>query len=97
MFFRFGSAVVLVVLVALAGTALEKQNLALRRQLSRQHYRRDVLLEQHARLRLHAQQLGAPIRLLDALASGKLDLHRPEQPIRQGPKRPPLLYWRTNP
>ena len=67
MFFRFGSALVLVVLISLAGTALEKRNLELKRAVSRQHYRLEVLLEQHAANRVLAQQLGAPSRLVDQL------------------------------
>jgi hypothetical protein len=67
MFFRFGSALVLVVLIALTGTALEKQNLELRRAVSRQHYRLDVLLDLHASHRVRAQQWGAPTRLVEAI------------------------------
>lgn len=64
-FFRFGAALVLVVLISLAGTALEKRNLELRRVVSRQQYRLEVLLEQHAANRVLAQQLGAPSRLVE--------------------------------
>jgi hypothetical protein len=67
MFFRFGSALVLVVLISLAGTALEKRNLKLRRVVSRQQYRLEILLEQHAANRVLAQQLGAPSRLIDRI------------------------------
>lgn len=65
MFFRFGSALVLVVLISLAGTALEKRNLELRRMVSHQQYRLDVLLQQHAAHRVQAQQLGAPLRMFE--------------------------------
>lgn len=84
MFFRFGSAVVLVVLVSLAATALEKQNLELRRRISRQHFRTDVLLEKHARLRLKSQRLGAPTRVIRALEEGRLKLREPEESVRGG-------------
>jgi hypothetical protein len=67
MFFRFGSALALVVLISLAGTALEKRNLQLRRVVSRQHYRLEILLEKHAGSRVLAQQLGAPSRLVDKI------------------------------
>lgn len=67
MFFRFGSAIVLVVLISLAGTALEKRNLQLKRAVSRQHYRLEVLLEQHSARRVEAQRLGAPIRLIETI------------------------------
>jgi hypothetical protein len=67
MFFRFASALGLVVAISLAGTALEKRNLELRRVVSRQQYRLEVLLEQHAANRVLAQQLGAPHRLIDKI------------------------------
>lgn len=96
MFFRFGSAIVLVVLISLAGIALEKRNLAYRRGLSRQHYQMDVLLETHASLRLRTQQMGAPVRLIDSLESGRLKVHQPEQPIDTEPRHMPLLRWQQS-
>ena len=63
MFFRFGSALILVVVTSLLGIFVEKQNLTLRREISRQHYRMDVLQEEYARLRLRSQQLAAIERL----------------------------------
>lgn len=65
MFFRFAAALVVVVLISLAGTALEKRNLELRRSVSHQQYRRDVLLQKYAAQRVQAQQLGAPIRTVE--------------------------------
>jgi hypothetical protein len=67
MFFRFGSALVLVVVTSLLGILVEKQNLALRREISRQHYRMDVLQEEHVRLRLRSQQLAAVERLFESI------------------------------
>jgi hypothetical protein len=75
MFFRFGVALLLVVLTSLAGTTLEKRNLELKRAVSRQYYRLERLQEQHAGKRALAQQLGAPNRLV-----GRLDeLSLPDQ------------------
>ena len=71
MFFRFGSALLLIVLVCLAGVGLEKRNLALRRALSKQQYQIDILLDSYARLRLKTQQMADPARLLDSLESKK--------------------------
>jgi cell division protein FtsB len=68
MVFRFGCALVLVVLVAMAGVALEKRSLELRRSISRQRYRMDVLQERRARLRLTAHELGSPLRTRETLA-----------------------------
>lgn len=81
MFFRFGGTLVLLVMIALAGIAVEKQNLTLRRQVSHQKFRQDVLLEEHAINRLKAQQLGAPGRLID-------DLHESE--VQRPSGRPPV-------
>lgn len=65
MFFRFGGTLVLLVLIALGGIALEKRSLNLRRAVSHQKFRQEVLLEEHAVHRLKAQQLGSPGRLID--------------------------------
>lgn len=97
MFFRFGSAIVLAVLISLAGVALEKRNLEYRRQLSRQRFRMDVLVEAHAKLRLETQQLGAPVHLIDAMESGKLEFGKrlpdDEASEQASPRQPPLLRW----
>lgn len=73
MYFRFGSALVLVVAVSLAGVAIEKQCLVLRRAVIREQYRHEALCDASARLRLMTEQLGAPKRLLQALEDGRLD------------------------
>lgn len=96
MFFRFGSAIVLVVLISVAGIALEKQCLELRREVSRQHYRMDVLWKEHATLRWRTQELGAPVRLIGPLESGALDVSQPEQPVNAEPRRIPLLRWQRS-
>ena len=85
MFFRFGSALVLVVLISLAGTALEKRNLELKRIVSRQQYRLEILLEQHAANRVLAQQLGAPSRLIDKLDDDGAAPDKPAQPAKPDP------------
>jgi len=82
MFFRFGSALVLVVLISLAGTALEKRNLELRRIVSRQKYRLEILLEKHAANRVLAQQLGAPSRLVDKIDEPPKSSEKPSQPAK---------------
>ena len=95
MFFRFGSALCLIVFVALWGTSLEKQNLELKRAISQQRYRQDALLDMQVRLRLEAQRLGTPARLLGPLERGELPLHRPEKPQRSDERRTPLLNWKS--
>jgi hypothetical protein len=86
MFFRFGSALFLVVLISLAGTALEKRNLELRRIVSRQKYRLEILLEKHAANRVLAQQLGAPSRLVDKIDEPQISSEKPAQSA--NPDRP---------
>jgi hypothetical protein len=93
MFFRFGAAVVLVVAVALSGTALESRSLALRRAVSYQRYQRDVLIEQQARLRVEAQRFGAPAQWIEPLEQGRMQLLPPEAPQRKPQRTTPLLNW----
>ncbi len=93
MFFRFGAALLLVVSVALAGTVLETRNLSLRRSLSQQQYRMDILLESQSSLRLETQRLGAPSKLLDALEQSDAALYRPPKPQRADQRKAPLLNW----
>ena len=97
MFFRFGAALVLVVLVALTGTALETQNLAMKRALSQQQYRLDVLVETQTSLRLESQRLGAPAKLFESLERGDRGLKRGVKPQRTDERRVPLLNWNVSP
>ena len=81
MFFRFGAGLSLVVLISLLGIAIEKRNLNLRRDLSRQHYRMDVLRDEHARLRLECQQLAAVDRLFQTVDQDGTELSHPSVPV----------------
>jgi hypothetical protein len=74
MYFRFAAAVVLAALIAVAGVAIEKRCLALRRALTRERYRYDVLSDLYARQRLRTQQLGAPARLFESIESDRCDM-----------------------
>jgi len=74
MFVRFAGAVLLIMLIALAGIGLEKRNLELRRAVTLQHYRLEVLQRRHAQHRLKVQQLGAPARMIESLESGELQV-----------------------
>ncbi|MFO1094974.1 MAG: hypothetical protein U0992_16955 [Planctomycetaceae bacterium] len=69
MFFRFGAAVALIVVVSLLGIALEKRALSLKRAISLQTYRAAQLEERRVQLRLRCEQLGAPARLLQSVES----------------------------
>ncbi len=97
MFFRFICGMALVVLIALAGAALDKEALVLRRRVSQQDYQLDVLLEQHHRLRMQAQKLGTPTRWLDDLEQGRVPLERIARPERRTSPRSPLLNWTLQP
>lgn len=101
MFFRFGSAVCVVVLISLVGIAIEKRSLQLRRELSRQHYQMDVLRDQHSRLRLKSQELAGIERLFETVERTGSGLALPEKPPEvsseaKSAERPsvPLLFWR---
>ena len=60
MAFRFLTILTFVVLISLAGVALEKKNLELRREISRQRYREEILREQNATARLKAWEATRP-------------------------------------
>ena len=66
MFFRFCAALSLVVLIAATGITLEKRILDRKREQTLQVYRLTQLEEKYARLKLRAQELGAPARLLES-------------------------------
>jgi len=94
MFFRFGCAVFLVVLVSAAGVVLETENLALRRALSHQNYQMEILRDTYARLRLKTQQMGAPERLMQAIDAAQLTL--PEHTGRHEPSASGGTAFRTD-
>jgi len=92
MYFRFGAALILAVTVSVVGVGVEKSTLSIRREISRQHYRLDVLRERQARARLRTQELGAPGRLIESIEAGRLPLKRPQQHDAKSRRRP-LLRW----
>jgi hypothetical protein len=73
MFFRFCAALSLVVLIAAAGIAVEKQLLDLKREQTLQVYRLEQLEEKYTRLKLRTQELGAPSRLMDSLEQAEAE------------------------
>jgi hypothetical protein len=97
MYFRFLCCVAVVVLIALAGVALEKKTLETRRNISRQHYRMEILRESYAKMRLRVQELGAPEKLIESVENGELPVRRPDKPETSDAKRMPLLHWDTDP
>ena len=86
MYFRFAAAVVLVVLVTVAGIGIEKRCLMLRRALCREHYRYEVLRDLYARQRLQIQQLGAPSRLLESLERDRTEAIAGKPPAMSRPR-----------
>ncbi|MBI1347755.1 hypothetical protein GC163_15885 [bacterium] len=93
MFFRFAAAMALVVLISLCGTALDKEAFALRRRVSQQQYRLEMLTERHARMRAQAQRLGTPVRWLNDLDRHRGPMGRIAQPPASRTARTPLLNW----
>ena len=79
MFVRFAGALSLVVLISLAGTHLDKRSLDLRRGLTRQHFYLDVLEQRQGAARVEAQRLGAPMRLIDSIEHGELEVVPPQE------------------
>lgn len=63
MYFRFCCAIILLVLISLAGIFLEKQSLTYRRAISKQHFQKDILQDEYSRLRLLTHQYGSPDRI----------------------------------
>ena len=96
MYFRFGSALVLVVLISLAGIALEKKNLELRRAITRQRYRMDVMREIHARIRLETQRLASPANTIDSIQRGTQNVETAKRPVSTTGQRMPLLRWQQS-
>ncbi|MEZ6064470.1 MAG: hypothetical protein R3B90_01905 [Planctomycetaceae bacterium] len=65
MYTRFAAVLTIIVAIALAGIAVEKRNLWLRRALTLQEYRLQELERERTELRLAIEQLTAPQRLVD--------------------------------
>ena len=78
MYFRFGCALFLVVAISLAGTALEKRNLELRRAVTAQTYQQELLRNAFVRKRLQMQQLAAPTQTFKILDNETIGLHQPD-------------------
>ncbi|QDT42077.1 hypothetical protein Pan241w_21580 [Gimesia alba] len=96
MLFRFGSAIMLAVAVSLVGIALEKESLKLKRQVSRQHYQLDVLINAHAKMKLATQRAGSPRQVLNSMERGELDVETNQQPASTNRREMPLLQWHLN-
>ena len=87
MYFRFGSALFLVVAISLSGTALEKRNLELRRAVTAQKYQQEMLRDAFVRKRLQVQQLAAPTQTIKILADETIGLHQPEAVVGSANKK----------
>ena len=93
MYFRFGSGLLLMVLISLGGIALEKRKLELHRRISKQQFQLAVLLEKRSQLRLETQQLSAPVRLARNVDDGNRNLVRPETVQTEGPRKQWHQVW----
>ncbi|QDT27455.1 hypothetical protein Enr10x_27720 [Gimesia panareensis] len=93
MLFRFVSAILLAVAVSLIGIALEKESLKLKRQVSRQHYQLEVLINAHAKMKLAAQRASSPRKVLNSMERGELDVESSSEPAVTNRREMPLLQW----
>jgi hypothetical protein len=96
MLFRFGSAILLAVAISLIGIGLEKESLKLKRQVSRQHYQLEVLINAHAKMKLATQQAGSPGQVLNSIERGELDVKSNQRPAVTNRREMPLLQWHLN-
>lgn len=96
MLFRFTSAILLAVAISLIGIGLEKESLNLKRQVSRQHYQLEVLVNAHAKMKLATQQAGSPGQVLRSIERGELDVESNQRPASTNRREMPLLQWHLN-
>ncbi|MCA9059409.1 MAG: hypothetical protein KDA85_12955 [Planctomycetaceae bacterium] len=103
MYFRFIAALLLVVVISMAGVVLEKHTVDMRRAVSRQYYQTDLLLDLQVKLRLETQRLTAPSQLeqLTTPGVGVAQQRSPEVDGSESPERTesrspllPLLRFR---
>jgi len=92
MFFRFVATLVILTTISVMGITLEKQNLAVKRAISVQHYKLHDLDEQRSQLFLTTQQLGAIPRLLREWDETEFAYARSAKKPANAPL--PLLEWR---
>ena len=98
MYFRFGVALLLVVAISLTGVAIEKMTLSYKRDMSRQQFRLQELRDEHARLRLRTQELGAPARMVESMGTENRQLQRPKRRTAASKTgKRPLLHWNGSP
>jgi hypothetical protein len=92
---RFVTALLIIVHSAIAGSAIEGLILDERRALSRQHYRLDAARERVARLRIDAEKLGGPTRLMARFEEGRLEARPATAERADATPAGPLLRWRV--
>ncbi len=57
MYFRFGSALALILLIFIGGIFLEKKNLKLRKETNAQHEQMEAMQDYHAHLRIRIARM----------------------------------------
>lgn len=82
----------LVVATGIALIWVKGQNLRLNQKVSELHRQREVLAEQHARLRLAIGRLAAPARVLENLDEAQVPLREPQRPVSDGPRSNGPVY-----
>lgn len=89
------AALLIIAHVSIAGSAIEGAILDKRRSLSRQHYRLDAIRERVARLRIEAERLGGPARLMARFEEGRLEARPAASGRSDAGLGGPLLRWRA--
>jgi len=96
-FVRFQGAVLVAVLVAIAGSSAENAILDRHRSIGRQYFRLDAIQERVARLRLRTEELGAPSRLVRPAERDRRDATAATSDSIETRGAVPLLRWRAMP
>lgn len=82
MYFRFGAGILLIVAVSVTGIAIDKSTMDVRRDITQQHFRMEVLRDEQGKLRLQTQQLRSPKRMIESIEAGDLAVRRPPHSAR---------------
>ncbi len=93
MYFRFCCAIILVVIISLIGILFEKQNLEIRRTISKQHFQKDILQDQYSRLRLTTHLHGSPDRIYQKMQEPEESNNDPDQADNEEKKQKLLLSF----
>ena len=93
---RINRALIMLGFAVTAGIALiwiEAHNLRLRQKVTELYHKRELLAEDHARLRLEVSRFAAPARVLERVSQSSAPLAEPQLPVTKEPRNTvPLIY-----